>query len=1278
MKNKFIKILSALLVLSFLATTLSVFSFAEDTGNTGVGEEDSLNGYELFTNRDFSEGWDSSNGFTAFSAGANKINIDYEEDILGNYNYFSRFEVAGGGASYARVEFGALAVTHATREDIPGTVVEFSIKADDLAKLGTIMSMKTTVKGNNIKLLDITAAGELVAFNGMDGGSYSMGILGNEWVNIAFIFDWLSDDLKCTVKMGYGHGNGYNDTLDRVLTMPYLAAGDLGMHVLELAIPTLAARGVTTLDESMGMSYCIDDLKVYHGPRSIVEVKPDTFGKFLDLNAPKVVDIKEGSHIKSKDQLLEEALAMKVGVDRALVKNEKYPLINNSESELYNGKYGAPVKQGDEILIPMQLILDYIGFPSYTHPDNMSLDITTGQSTTYIRIGSSKATVDGKEIDLSVAPGFIENSVGEKYLVISLSDVPVLFPGWLTVYDEMGLIILYQDMTPDNLNDNAPIINRNENLETMLNIMKKFVFEVTASDGKAESYIANGEKVYSDVKTNTEDFAHPYIIADADTFKTLADKYKLTEGSEGYDKALKSYIQIIVDKANKIYSDYAEVSGTGYVGIKGTAPAQPADTSDGYDQNGEMAEALRFANMLPDLAFAYQMTGNSDYAKLAYDISAALAGFEHWGPGYASHMAQITSAYAIAYDWFYNEYKNLGLDTDVLAKAIYNLGVHDGYVSSAGKACEHGRVVSDLSVYNTSRDSVNAIGTSGMVIGALAILDYVDGEGAPTDSYSETMYLLGNNMETLGKYGLDIYAKDGSYIESPEAWETATSSFYRMSMALMTAAGNDYGFMGSWSMDKTCYYAIHIENSDGEIWNYHDSMDGVSLNTDMFYFVGGYYGDEILLAVRQDQLEKGRPVTIYDLLYYPMNGITKTPELPLDYYMEAIDGFVSRSDWNSGAIYTGIMAGANDVTNGQLDSGNFIYQNKGIKWIVDLGAENPYISGIDDPSSRYKYYRNSAEGQNVVFLNADATNIYGQRTDVGGYITKTITNEHGSAVIINNTDVYRTYKSKGDISFVQRGLFFTNDRSTVVLQDEFTFVTLGSVAWVAHTTVGHIELDDTKKVAYMTETNEAGETYTLRATIVSRRPDYVFKVQSATENILSSIESNKAEYSRNNVTKLVIEANEVVSFEAAVVFEIVADKNDKKPVKYSYKYMSEWVPSEYVSEEVGEVTGMRAAPDKADLAPNADEIGNYMRRKTAYTEKLTEFYKALTNIAYVLNEYPVETLTEKDHLNAYRDYVDYAEEYEEFMEFINESGQSLSDFAESLSGLKASEEETGE
>ena len=120
--------------------------------------------------------------------------------------------------------------------------------------------------------------------------------------------------------------------------MPYPTQGDLGMRTLDFVITALKDA------KYVGMSYCIDNLKVYQGVRRVVDISPTDYGKYVDTNAQKVVDIKEGSHVKSKDQLLEEALAMKIGVDYALIKNERVAIVNNSENEVYNGIYGAPLK----------------------------------------------------------------------------------------------------------------------------------------------------------------------------------------------------------------------------------------------------------------------------------------------------------------------------------------------------------------------------------------------------------------------------------------------------------------------------------------------------------------------------------------------------------------------------------------------------------------------------------------------------------------------------------------------------------------------------------------------------------------------------------------------------------------------------------------------------------------------------------------------------------------------------------------------------------------------
>ena len=1278
MKNRFNKIISALLIFSFLVAAFSVFSFAEITEDEG--SEDNTETISVLYNRGYEEGWDWNNGFGKTSISTNTISVDREEDSLGKYNYFVRYEATSNNAATTQLQFASESVTHANRADVLGTVIEFSVKADDVATLGNIAYFTTSVGRDTMKLADINKNGELVLFDAVSGGGLNLGKLGNEWVNLAFIFDWSKTNLSCKVLVGHGLYGEYVETYD--LEMQYAEADDVGIFTLVFTIPKSTSRANTNASETYGMSWCLDNLKVYQGVREVVELEETNYGSAVNALAEKVIDIQEAAGIKSKGQLLEEALAMKIGVDYALLRNQRYSLINNSDREEYNGVYGAPLKDGENVLIPLQLLLDYIGFPSYIHPDNLSFDITTGTSTTYMTLGRDSATVDGERVHLSYAPGYLKNAAGENYLVIALDDVPTLFPGWLSIYDEMGLVIIYEDTTPEDLTDNAPIVNRSEDLTTMVDIMKKFVFDtVTDPEDKALGYIANGTLVYEDTKANTSGFQHPYLITNGDTFAKLAEKYALNERDAGYDALLKAYLAQIIANADSIYGEYAKTAGTAYAGLKDDMAELlgAPDTPDGYDERGEMAKLVEYTALLPVLAFAFQVTDNSNYARLAYDIASQLASWNHWGPAFITDCSSAVSNFAIGYDWLYNEYKALGFDTETLALAIYDLGVHDGYVSSSGRVVEHTSGHGDFSAYNTKTDSTNAAAASGMIIGALAILDFIGTENAPEKASNETLYLIGNNIQSLIQYGLDIYAPDGSYIESAVHWEAATSAFFRMVMAIDSATGTDYGFMSTWGMDKTCYYAVHIQDSDGFIWNYHDGgLDGISptyepeelasLNTDMFNFVGSYLGDANLIAIRDHQLKNGKMVTVFDLLFYPFDGIEKAPELELDYHLEAIDGFVTRSDWESGSIYAGIMGGMNNANHGHIDSGNFIYRNGGINWVVDLGTENPYINEYDVAGTRYKYYRVSGEGQNVIIMTENTNMNYGQYSSAGGFIAATAENEHGSYAILDNSSVYLN-----TVSYAKRGILLTNDRSTVVLQDELSFILVQSLAWVLHTGA-NISIEEGGRVAYFTERNEEGKTVTLRATIVSQRPDFVFTSQSVEKPILSNtlttnkISGTEQEYSRNGIQRLVI-TSKTISFDVAVVFEMLEDPNDTPAVGYKWTPMVNWEPSSpSEEEEVVETVAKRGTANMTSIKTETTSAENMIKRGTAFVDRFDDFYKALATVEYTLKDFPPERL---DYINAgfYADYLDCVDEYEEFYDYVVDNIDIVNNISRTMCGI---------
>ena len=143
------------------------------------------------------------------------------------------------------------------------------------------------------------------------------------------------------------------------------------------------------------------------------------------------------------------------------------------------------------------------------------------------------------------------------------------------------------------------------------------------------------------------------------------------------------------------------------------------------------------------------------------------------------------------------------------------------------------------------------------------------------------------NLNSLAKYGLGQYAPDGSYVESPGYWSYGTNTLFRLVASLMSATGDDYGFMDTWGLDTTCYFAVHSESSDYKTWNFNDGSVGVQ-DSSFFFFVGDFYGDDNLVRVRKKQLEGGKSSNLYDILFYD-TSITGEPELSKDYLMAGID-----------------------------------------------------------------------------------------------------------------------------------------------------------------------------------------------------------------------------------------------------------------------------------------------------------------------------------------------------------------------------------------------------
>ena len=863
----------------------------------------------------------------------------------------------------------------------------------------------------------------------------------------------------------------------------------------------------------------------------------------------------------------------------------------------------------------------------YTTPDNKISAPNAGILA--MKVGAENARYNNRQIELESVPllingqiycpvDIIEQFTGKacvsEYVVIldnsryiHIDNVQAALGVSAKSFD-MGLIVV----------GNCDIyVDDNSSYADIATFMKTFVFNLPTAD-----------QLISDVEATTNNFDHPYLLVDADRFTQLRNLYNTGRTSNSEEAALYDYIKRYIDSAKSTYKTYCGTDVTAsYSGIVSSKIPKNNNyntyNNNGYDNGGRVSIDTK---PLLYFAFAYQITGNMNYARAAYDFMIYLGEWNHWGPDHFLNCADTAYPFAIAYDWLYDAFVQLNsngekaksnsqvYDKSKLATILFTHVIIPGYVQSNNLTCPWPGTAG--SRYATKTSNWNAVCTSGVVMAALMLLNEDVSTGGmvfntqkksgstftqtttPIESIGNTSIhaglstysdyaakLVSMNLGTLAKYGLDQYYPDGSYIESPGYWSYGTNSLFRLIASLLSATGDDYGFMDAWGIDTTCYFAIHSESSDYKMWNFNDGSDGMQ-DSSLFFFVGSYYEDDNLIRVRKKQLTSGKTYSLYDILFYDTT-VTGEPELTTEYQMLGIDAFSVRSSWDKGSIYAGIIGGPNTVSHGQMDAGSFIYHNKGKVWFTDLGTDNYNMSG--GYFSNFNLYRVGAEGHNMLLISSEQGTLpYGQSKNADPKITKSHSGFDGGYAVLDMSDSYGSHVISG-----QRGLLFTNSRSTVVIQDEYVFNGAKTAYWFGHyqLATGYVEdvvISSDGRTAFMISGDDI-----IRVSIVSDNTNLKFEIMDAYTYVLSTTKRTDrtqmgqatTEYSRDSYRKLAIKCENVTELNLAVVIEEV--NGYEIGSSYDFLSMDEWVSGSGSNSIIEEKF-------KADFEKNTSVIGSYL------------------------------------------------------------------------------------
>ncbi len=527
-----------------------------------------------------------------------------------------------------------------------------------------------------------------------------------------------------------------------------------------------------------------------------------------------------------------------------------------------------------------------------------------------------------------------------------------------------------------------------------------------------------------------------------------------------------------------------------------------------------LATSRRVLQRTYTLGLLYRLDGDRRYQERLWQELNAAANFPDWNPRHFLDTAEMTHAFAIAYDWLYDawtEAQRTTLRTAMVEKGIkLGLQVH---VEGRWWAKAH--------------HNWNQVCNGGIGMGALALADV-----EPKLAGQFLSAALKSIQLAMVEYG-----PDGAWAEGPGYWSYATTYNVTLLAALQTALGTDFGLTGIQGFSEAGSFPIYASGPSGRSFNYADSHEGVIRDPVLFWLARKFNHPEY--AWYQRQVARAHPL---DLLWYDA-ALARPPATspPLDKYYRHAEVVTLRSAWDDpNALFVGLKAGDNKANHSHLDLGSFILEALGTRWAVDLGSDNYNLPAYFG-NQRWNYYRLRAESHNTLLINPGKAPDQNPRA-VAPIVKFVTTPERAVAV----ADLTRAYS--GQANRVERGLALL-DRRQVLVQDEVQADQPAELWWF-FCTPATVEINDAGTVAMLRQ-----GTARLEARLVSPA-NATFKVMPAEP--LPSSPNPPRQASNSRYRKLAIHIEDAKSLRLAVLLTPLKEGEANSIPPPQLKPLEEW------------------------------------------------------------------------------------------------------------------------
>src|SRR5574341_1393734 len=225
-----------------------------------------------------------------------------------------------------------------------------------------------------------------------------------------------------------------------------------------------------------------------------------------------------------------------------------------------------------------------------------------------------------------------------------------------------------------------------------------------------------------------------------------------------------------------------------------------------------LAQSRRCLDRIYTLALLHRLDGSPRYLTRAVRELRAAAYFPDWNPSHFLDTAEMTHAFAIAYDWLYHALTPE--ERSWIRRAIVDHGIDPALA-----------VYDRQGWWTTSEYNWNQVCNGGVGIAALAIAD---------EEPERSARVLRHALRSL-PLAMASYAPDGGWAEGPGYWHYATRYTVYFLAALRTALGHDFGLSDSPGFERAGHFRVYFSGPTGRTFNYADAADRPGAAAEMFW-----------------------------------------------------------------------------------------------------------------------------------------------------------------------------------------------------------------------------------------------------------------------------------------------------------------------------------------------------------------------------------------------------------------------------------------------------------